>query len=101
MDQHQQRIERCVYCQGFTEIQGNRLGRFSKYKISTRAAFVREGLFAWQRVYPDLNRYLLICRVLILDSRVERGMPSFAAAPPGPDTRPRLSVNADSIISFS
>src|SRR5262245_19360220 len=40
------------------------------------------------RCYSSLKRCLLMCRLLILDSRVERGIPSFAAAPFGPDTRP-------------
>jgi hypothetical protein len=51
--------------------------------------------------YAGLKRCLLILRDLIFDSRVEGGMPSLAAAPDGPDTRPLLSVNAASIISFS
>jgi hypothetical protein len=38
---------------------------------------------------------------LILDSRVDAGIPSLAAAPPSPATFPRLSARAFSIISFS
>src|SRR4051812_17360613 len=49
----------------------------------------------------DLNRYLLIPRRLILESRVEVGSPSLAAAPWGPDTRPRLWASAPSMASFS
>jgi hypothetical protein len=52
-------------------------------------------------IYPDLKRCLSICSFLILDSTVERGMPSFAAAPPAPETLPRVSFNADSMISLS
>jgi len=37
----------------------------------------------------------------ILDSSVDGFMPSLAAAPDGPDTRPRVSLNAPSIISIS
>src|SRR5258705_7660433 len=40
-------------------------------------------------------------RVLIFDSNVEAGMPSFAAAPELPDTRPFASARAASIISRS
>ncbi len=47
-----------------------------------------------------LKRYLLILRDLIFDSRVEAGIPSLAAAPDGPDTRPPLSAKAASIISL-
>src|ERR1700688_70238 len=48
-----------------------------------------------------LKRFLLIFSDLIFDSRVDPGMPSLAAAPDGPDTRPRLARRAASIISFS
>src|SRR5271163_3491701 len=48
-----------------------------------------------------LNRYLLIFRRLIFESRVFAGRPSFAAAPPDPEIRPWLSFNAASMISFS
>src|SRR4029077_17965177 len=44
---------------------------------------------------------LLMFRALILESRVDWGMPSLAAAPRGPDTLPLLSASADSIISRS
>jgi hypothetical protein len=37
----------------------------------------------------------------IFDSSVWRGIPSLAAAPDGPDTRPRLSASAASINSLS
>ena len=49
----------------------------------------------------DLNRYLSIRRRLILESRVEVDSPSLAAAPCGPDTRPRLWASAASMASFS
>jgi len=48
-----------------------------------------------------LKRNLLIFSDRILDSRVEAGMPSWAAAPEGPDTRPPAAANAFSMISFS
>src|SRR6266851_2459823 len=48
-----------------------------------------------------LKRFLLTFSDLIFDSRVDPGMPSFAAAPDGPDTRPPLSRRAASMISFS
>src|SRR5271163_911854 len=48
-----------------------------------------------------LNRYLLIFKRLIFESRVFAGRLSLAAAPPGPEIRPWLSFNAASIISFS
>src|SRR5271170_6540120 len=40
-------------------------------------------------------------RVRILDSKVEAGMPSCAAAPAGPETRPWASAKAASMIVFS
>src|SRR5215475_3505423 len=49
----------------------------------------------------DLNWCLSMPRVRIFVSSVERGIPSFAAAPDGPATRPRLSRRAASIRSFS
>ena len=48
-----------------------------------------------------LKRFLLIFSVRIFDSRVDRGMPSFSAAPQGPYTRPPHSRRAASIIAFS
>ena len=48
-----------------------------------------------------LKRFLLILSDRIFDSTVDRGMPSIAAAPEGPKTRPALSRKAASIISFS
>ena len=51
--------------------------------------------------YTLLKRNLLILSERILDSRVEAGMPSWAAAPDGPDTRPPVAANAASMTSFS
>jgi hypothetical protein len=48
-----------------------------------------------------LKRFLLIFSDLIFVSRVDPGIPSLAAAPDGPDTRPPLPRRAASIISFS
>ena len=43
--------------------------------------------------------FMLSC--LIFTSRVERGIPSLAAAPLGPATFPLLSARASSMSSFS
>lgn len=51
--------------------------------------------------YSELNLRLFMSRSLILESSVERGIPSFAAAPSGPATFPLLSAKAASMISFS
>src|SRR4029077_6789555 len=48
-----------------------------------------------------LNCFLLILRALILWSRVDGGIPSLAAAPDGPQTRPLVSTSAASIMSRS
>src|SRR5258708_39437073 len=48
-----------------------------------------------------LKRFLSIFSDRIFESRVDPGMPSLAAAPDCPDTRPPLSRRAVSIISFS
>ena len=48
-----------------------------------------------------LKRFLSIFSDLIFDSSVERGMPNLPAAPCGPNTRPRLSFSAVSIMLFS
>ena len=42
-----------------------------------------------------------MCRPFIFDSSVWRGMPSFAAAPKGPEIRPLDAASAASISSFS
>ena len=47
------------------------------------------------------KRFLLIPRARIFDSSVERAMPSRAAAPVGPNTRPPLARRASSMIVFS
>src|SRR5260370_35064454 len=54
-----------------------------------------------QTVCGSLKRNLLIPRRLIFESSVRAGMPSFAAAPPVPETRPPVSARTHSIISFS
>src|SRR5439155_816939 len=48
-----------------------------------------------------LKRFLSIFSNLIFDSSVDRGMPNLAAAPVGPNTRPRLAFRASSIMFFS
>ena len=47
------------------------------------------------------KRLLLIFSARIFDSSVERGIPSRAAAPECPNTRPPLARKASSIIAFS
>src|SRR4030095_15219414 len=46
------------------------------------------------------NKCLLIFRLLILDSSVDAGMPRTAAAPSGPEMRPRVSLNTASMRVF-
>ena len=48
-----------------------------------------------------LERFLSIFSDRIFDSRVARAIPSFAAAPDGPNTRPMHSRRAASMIFFS
>src|SRR5580704_444593 len=50
---------------------------------------------------PPLKRFLLMFSDRIFSSSVDRAIPSLAAAPDGPNTRPWLSRRASSIISFS
>ena len=49
----------------------------------------------------ETNLCFLILSCLIFESSVERGIPSFAAAPSGPATFPLLSASAVSMISLS
>ena len=49
----------------------------------------------------NLNWCLLILKTLILVASVDCGIPSLAAAPDGPETRPLVSTSAASIISRS
>jgi hypothetical protein len=51
--------------------------------------------------YLGINLRFLIPSCLIFESSVDRGIPSFAAAPSGPATFPLLSARAVSIISLS
>ena len=53
------------------------------------------------RFQRNLNRVLLILKALIRLSSVDGGIPSFAAAPVGPETRPLVAASAASIISRS
>ena len=48
-----------------------------------------------------LKWFLSIFSDLIFDSSVDRATPNLAAAPVGPNTRPRLSFRATSIMLFS
>ena len=48
-----------------------------------------------------INLCFLIPSCLIFVSSVDRGIPSFAAAPSGPETFPSLSAKAVSIILLS
>src|SRR5260370_32401743 len=64
------------------------LGRCGSYSRFTEGSVV-------------LKRCLLILSDLLFDSRVDPGMPSLAAAPSGPATRPPHSRRAASMISFS
>src|SRR5271169_3910027 len=70
--------------------------------ISSRIREVRENsrwsLSRNHALYSVLKLYLSICIDLIFDSRVEGGIPSLAAAPDGPDTRPLVSARAAPII---
>ena len=51
--------------------------------------------------YSEMNLCFLIFSCLIFESNVDRGIPSFAAAPCGPATFPLHSANAVSISSRS
>ena len=68
-----------------------------KWKLELRAVLnLQEFLFGKETLLlaggqspcRTLNRYLLIFKRLILESRVFAGRPSFSAAPPGPEIRP-------------
>jgi hypothetical protein len=50
--------------------------------------------------HEPLNRSFLIPSDLIFDSNVEPGMPSFAAAPDGPETRPLIAARAASATAL-
>jgi hypothetical protein len=51
--------------------------------------------------YSEMNLRFLIFSWMIFESSVDLGIPSFAAAPLGPATRPLHSANAASMISLS
>src|SRR5580700_1690818 len=77
--------ERCGHYCGFREIRENR--DFTMIEEVLR--------------YPSLKWLLLICKRLILESRVEGGIRSLAAAPSGPEIRPLHSASAASMICRS
>ena len=59
------------------------------------------GAKRWTGYSSEINLCFLIRNCLIFESSVERGIPSFAAAPSGPATFPLLSARAISIILLS
>src|SRR5271154_4153967 len=71
------------------------------HEIRKVTKFVNSWVKNGDGYYPVLKRYLLILSVRILESSVEGGRPSLAAAPEGPDTRPSASASAASIAFVS
>src|SRR5208337_2913956 len=67
-------------------------------EVPEKLCWILEGKATWLEA---LKRYLLMFIERIFDSRVEGGIPSLAAAPEGPDTRPRVSARAAPMISRS
>src|ERR1700745_2681457 len=67
-------------------------------KTSGNAGFtgIKRGIY-----YSEINLCFLILSCLIFQSSVERGIPSFAAAPSGPSPFPLLSESALSMIPRS
>src|SRR6201986_2757356 len=63
--------------------------RYKQYTIARHSSGLRR------------KQFLSIFNDLIFDSRVDRGIPSFSAAPAGPNTRPPLASRASSIMFFS
>src|SRR6266436_9320024 len=57
-------------------------------------AVVSSCVIAISQTHQTLKRFLLIFSDRIFDSNVDRGIPNFAAAPLGPNIRPRLSFRA-------
>src|SRR5271169_5060894 len=73
------------------------LGRgHPRSSIGSQIREVRDGVRALV-----LKLYLLMFIDRILDSKVDGGIPSKAAAPDGPDTRPPASASAESIMHRS
>src|SRR5258705_13538466 len=78
--------------------------RPTRYRVVVLTSLPRPSLFnvdGKERSYDVLKRCRLIPSFLIFDSSVCLGMPSFVAAPVGPETSPSDSRSAVSIISFS
>ena len=73
--------------------------RGCQHREFTRNSRTRSDLRPARQAF--LKRYLLIFSDRILDSSVEAGTPSWAAAPDGPETRPSVAANAVSMASFS
>ena len=73
--------------------------------VSSRIREVRENLSwilePWALELEALKRYLSMFIDRIFDSRVDGGMPSLAAAPEGPETRPLVSAKAAPTLSRS
>ena len=76
-------------------------GRKFLEHVQERFRRVGERQLTTFRALAVLKRYLPIFNEAIFDSNVDRLIPTFAAAPDGPNTRPPLSRKANSIISFS
>ena len=90
------RMQQWGHTQG-TEMKGLE----EKLDDETPASAGFPGVKRGTHYYSEINLCFLIPSCLIFESSVERGIPSFAAAPSGPPTFPLLSAKAASIISFS
>src|SRR5580658_10725521 len=69
------------------------------YQLAAKSMYQPRQTRGGEQGYVRLKRNLSIPRILIFDSKVWRGSPSFVAAPLGPPIRPADSDNALSIIS--
>jgi len=94
-------ISTIVHVSGSVLGRTNPMWRTPECGGGRQQAYARSTRRARQSLYYDLNLCTSIPRALIFDASVCRGRPSLAAAPAGPDTRPRHSANAASMRARS
>jgi hypothetical protein len=105
-----QPLLKCTIFRQLTEVRADRAERSCPQcdwvshfigESASRRGFEPGTIIGRESQLLGLKLYLSMFSNRIFESSVDRAMPSLAAAPEGPNTRPWLSRRASSITSFS
>ena len=98
------RIPNGTWILAAARMPGVRVPRIAKKRYRSLVSFIRRLSITKTLSRAPRRHRTGVCRfwsARILESSVEGGMPSFAAAPDEPDTRPLHSASTKSMSSFS